>query len=104
MSHIETERLILRTWMLPRDLDDAAELYGDPDTMNHTHSGAVDRVTAERIVTNFIDLDERQGFCPWPIVVKETRELVGACGLTYVPGTSDVCIAWVLKQIGRAHV
>ena len=103
MSFIETERCILRTWMLPGDAADAAALYGDPDVMRYIPRGPADVAGASRIVAHLIALDETQNFGIWPVIEKSTRALVGTCGLAYVPGTADVEIAWLFKREAWGH-
>ena len=43
MSFIETPRLLIRKWQLPRDVEDAFAVYGDPETMHFIPGGAIDR-------------------------------------------------------------
>jgi RimJ/RimL family protein N-acetyltransferase len=97
LSFIETPRLLLRTWMLPGDAADAAEIFRDPRVMRYIPVGPVDAASAVRIVERMIERDERDGFGVWPVVSKQTSRVVGESGITYIPGTRDVEIAWLFK-------
>lgn len=99
MSFIETERLLIRKWQLPRDLDDALAIYGDPDVMHYIPIGALDREATERLVRRMIERDEQQGYGIWPVVHKADHRVIGACGVTQIPGWEpDIEIAWIFNK------
>ena len=106
MSFIETERLIVRKWQLPRDIDDAHAIYGDPETMHYIPCGALSREATERLVRRFIDKDEQNGFGIWPVVLKENQRVIGECGLAHIPQYgSDIEMAWIFNRVyhGRGY-
>jgi len=80
MSYIETERLIVRTWM-PNDASALAAIYGDPDTMKYILSGAKTLEQTRVAIAQMIEAQERDGCSMWPVVLKENSELIGSCGL-----------------------
>lgn len=99
MSFIETPRLAIRKWDLPRDLDDALAIYGDPQTMHFIPCGALDRDRTQRLVERMIERDESNGFGIWPVVHKGEHRVIGECGVTYIPGYgTDVEIAWIFNR------
>ena len=99
MSFIETERLLIRTWQLPRDLDDALAVYGDPDVMHFIPIGALDREQTQGLVQRMIDRNEAQGYGIWPVVHKGDHRVIGECGVTQIPGWEpDVEIAWIFNK------
>lgn len=99
MSFIETERLMIRKWQLPRDLDDAMAIYGDPETMRYIPIGALSAEQCERLVLRMIERDEQQGFGIWPVVHKQDHRVIGQCGITQIPGYEpDVEIAWIFNR------
>lgn len=89
--------------MLPRDLDDAVELYSDPAVMESMPGGPLDRVGVNRLVAKFIETDETLGFSMWPVVTKAERAIIGSCGLIRVPDTTDISIGWTLKRKYWGH-
>ncbi len=68
MSYIETARLLLRTW-LPADIAPLAAIYGDTEEAT--------RAAVERMSRDY----ERDGMSLWPVVLKTSGTLIGACGL-----------------------
>jgi [ribosomal protein S5]-alanine N-acetyltransferase len=104
MSFIETQRLVIRKWQLPRDLDDAFALYGDPQTMHFIPCGALTREQTERLVLRMIEKDEQQGYGIWPVVHKEEHRVIGECGITQIPEHEpDVEIAWIYNKNYHRH-
>ena len=99
MSFIETERLLIRKWQLPRDLDDAVAIYGDPQTMRFIPCGALDREQTQRLVQRMMEKDEEQGYGIWPVVHKADHRVIGECGITQIPGHEpDIEIAWIFNS------
>jgi RimJ/RimL family protein N-acetyltransferase len=96
MSYIETQRLILRTWMpadatawLPIIMKDEVKQYLAGPYRN------VDDVNAW--ISRQIEEQEREGFSRWPVVRKSDGALVGRCGLHRF-GSGEVEIAWVFDS------
>ena len=81
MKHmIETERLLLRRYTM----DDFEALYGllsDPETMQH-YPAPYDEAGTKRWITWNLDNYEKYGFGLWAVVLKETGEFIGDCGIT----------------------
>lgn len=95
MSFIETQRLLLRAWMVPADVDDAFGIFGDPEVMRFIPRGVVPHDEMAAFLERLESVAEREpGLGLWPVVEKESRAVVGACGIVHVPGTHDVEIAW----------
>lgn len=102
MSFIETERLLLRTWMLPSDLDDAVELFTDEDAQRFYIRGSLKPENVSAYVQRLVEKDEREGFGVWPVIEKESHSLVGAAGLSRVADLGgDVEVEWVFKAASR---
>ncbi|MGA7569326.1 MAG: GNAT family N-acetyltransferase [Candidatus Aquilonibacter sp.] len=80
MSYIETERLILRTWM-SGDAPALAAIYGDPETMKYILSGTKTLEQTRALILQMAEAQERDGCSMWPVVLKESSELIGSCGL-----------------------
>ena len=77
---LETKRLILRELTM-KDFDELYEILSDPQTMQH-YPAPFDQ---ER-VRNWIIVNQQRyqtlGFGLWGVVLKETGELIGDCGIT----------------------
>ena len=77
---IETDRLILReyTW---DDYDALFEILSDPETMRH-YPAPYDEAGVRRWIQWNLDNYEKYGFGLWAVVLRETGEFIGDCGLT----------------------
>lgn len=77
---IETRRLILREYT-PEDFDDLYEIVSDPETMEHYPAPFTPEKTKHWIEWN-LENYQKYGFGLWAVVLKETGEFIGDCGLT----------------------
>lgn len=77
---IETKRLFLRELTL-NDFADLFEILSDKETMQHYPKP----FTKERVknwITWNLDNYQKYGFGLWAVVLKETGEFIGDCGIT----------------------
>ena len=77
---IETERLLLRKYT-PDDFSMLYEILSDPETMQHYPAPFDKRKTRNWITWN-LDNYEKYGFGLWAVILKETGEFIGDCGIT----------------------
>jgi ribosomal-protein-alanine N-acetyltransferase len=103
VSYIETERLIVRTWLLPADLPAAQALFSDPDVQRWYIRGTLDPAGVPAYVRALAASEERDGFGIWPVVEKSAREVIGACGIARVPGEAFTEIAWAFVPQARGR-
>ena len=77
---IQTPRLLLReyTW---EDLDALYEILSDAETMQH-YPKPYDLEGAKRWIAWSLDNYQKYGFGLWAVILKETGEFLGDCGLT----------------------
>ena len=77
---LETERLILREYS--QDYFDALyEILSDEQTMKH-YPKPYDKKGVQRWIDWSLDNYQKYGFGLWAIVLKETGEFIGDCGIT----------------------
>jgi RimJ/RimL family protein N-acetyltransferase len=96
MSYIETERLIMRTWMP----SDAPALYAMAQKPEVTRYLIRQNPTMEQVqawIVHETDLQEMDGFSCWPVVRKGDGALIGRCGPRRMP-EGWVEIAWVFDS------
>ena len=80
---LETDRLVLRQLTLA-DADSLLGIFSDPETMRY-YPGTKDREeTFAWIQWNLKSYAER-GFGLWVVLLKDSREFVGQCGLIWQP-------------------
>jgi len=96
MSYIETERLILRTWM-PGDAPEWHAIASKPDVARYLVTKTPTLETIAAWIGKQIEEQDREGFSCWPVVRKENGRLIGRCGLHRMP-EGYVEIAWIFDS------
>ena len=76
----ETERLYLRK-ITRDDFDSWREILSDPETMKH-YPAPYDDAGVWRWVDWTLNNYEKYGFGLWAVILKETGEFIGDCGIT----------------------
>jgi ribosomal-protein-alanine N-acetyltransferase len=95
---IETARLVLRPFTRA-DEPALAGLYADPAVTRFLPAST--RPPAERaarVVHFFTEHWERYGYGVWAVVEKETGDVLGQCGLNFVPDVESVEVLYTLAQ------
>ena len=77
---LETDRLILREYV-EEDFDALFEILSDTETMQHYPAPFDENKTRNWINWN-LDNYKKYGFGLWAVVLKETGEFIGDCGIT----------------------
>ena len=80
MTILETERLTLRQYTQD-DFDALYEILSDPETMKHYPKPYDEKGTQRWLDWNFANYRDC-GFGLWAVVLKETGEFIGDCGIT----------------------
>ena len=78
---IETERLYLRE-LQQADSDSLRKILQDEQTM-YAYEGAFDDKEVQNWLNKQIENYRRDGFGLWAVILKETDEMIGQCGLTW---------------------
>ena len=78
---LETERLLLRE-MTENDLDDLKEILMDGPTM-YAYEGAFTEEETRGWLEGQFRRYRENGFGLWAVVLKETGEMIGQCGLSW---------------------
>jgi len=97
MPEIETERLLLRMFS-QSDLDDLSIIYADADVMKFLSGHPLTRDETEGWLTYFLAGWETYGFGWWAVVLKETGNLIGHCGLQFIHITPEVEVTYGLSK------
>ena len=99
---IETDRLLLREWTRD-DLDDLARLLTDPDVMRYYPAPFTDE-QVEAWLRWQLDSYRAHGHGLWKLLLRETGEFAGQCGLVVqdIEGTSEIEVGYhVLPHLWR---
>lgn len=84
---LETERLFLRE-MGPADWGALCKILQDEETM-YAYEGAFSDEEVRDWLQRQMDRYEKWGFGLWAVVLKESGEMIGQCGLTMQPWKED---------------
>lgn len=97
MPEIETARLLLR--MFSRDdLDDLSRIYADADVMRYLSGHPLTRDETAGWLNYFLAGWEDYGFGWWAVVLKESGELIGHCGLQFIHVTPEIEVTYGLAK------
>lgn len=80
---LETERLYLRE-LVPSDFESLCKILKDKNTM-YAYEGAFNDDEVQEWLDRQIARYQKWGFGLWAVVLKETNEMIGQCGLTMQP-------------------
>lgn len=80
---LETERLHLRE-MNQADFDSLCKILQDEDTM-YAYEGAFSNNEVQEWLDGQISRYQKWGFGLWAVILKETDDMIGQCGLTMQP-------------------
>jgi ribosomal-protein-alanine N-acetyltransferase len=88
---LETERLILRTWLL-NDLKDFFEIYGDAEVWRNIDPKGVfqSEDVARRSLRRGIAYQQEHGISHWATVEKRMGKVIGACGFNLFEDGPDL--------------
>ena len=99
IPRIETARLLLRQFTVA-DLDDYVEhIFADADVMRYLPKRDMSpRDRAERTIAAFNEHWSQRGYGVWAVTDKITGQLIGHCGLNFVPEAGEVEVLYALRQ------
>ena len=97
---LETERLYLRK-MSQADFKDLCKIMQDEETM-YAYEGAFSDTEVQEWLDRQILRYQKWGFGLWAVILKETNEMVGQCGLTMQPW-KDKEVLEIGYLFGRIH-
>jgi ribosomal-protein-alanine N-acetyltransferase len=96
---IETERLLLRTFME----DDASLIYElnlDPEVTRYTLDPIIDVAHAKKILNEVIlPQYTLYGHGRWAVHLKTTLEFIGWCGLKFRPERNEIDLGYRFRKI-----
>jgi len=99
LPEIETERLLLRQFA-SADLDVYAEsVFADPDVTRFLPKRDIPpRERAERVLKYFSEHWQKYSFGDWAVTGKADGQLIGHCGLNFVPEVGEVEVEYALAK------
>ncbi len=101
---LETKRLILRPFTLS-DLDEAARLHGDPESMVWSLDGTLDRAQTRAKLHERMACQESHGFSKLAVFEKGCSGLIGYCGfaMAEIDGRPQPELGYRLKGSARGR-
>jgi [ribosomal protein S5]-alanine N-acetyltransferase len=80
MTILQTNRLLMRHWTKD-DVEKVSKFWGNHDTMKYC-AGALSDKYISMVVNSIINFQNENGYTfLFPIVLKETNDVIGVCGL-----------------------
>ncbi len=103
MAVMTTQRLILRE-IADADLDPLAALFGDEEVMRY-YPQPMSRSEAQSWIEWNQRLYRSHGFGLWAMVLRDTGEFAGDCGLTpqYVDGIKEIEVGYHVRTCFQGH-
>ncbi len=93
---LETSRLILREW-LPDDWVRLKPIATNPQVIRYVGMG---QPPSDEQIRAYIEAARKlyrdAGFCLWPLVYRESQELIGFCGFDHLWGGEEIEIGYWL--------
>ena len=99
LPELETERLVLRQFT-PADLDVyAMRIFADPEVTRFLPKRDIPpRQRAERVLKYFSEHWLEHGFGDWAVTDRADGQLIGHCGLNFVPEAGEVEVEYSLAK------
>jgi [ribosomal protein S5]-alanine N-acetyltransferase len=98
MVMLETKRLVFREMNL-HDVDDLLKVLSDPEAMQF-YPQPFDRQMTQTWIERNIERYDRYGVGLWALILKESGELIGDCGLVVqeVDGVEEIEIGYHIRR------
>ena len=96
MNIIETERLIIRSYS-HNDISKLSIILSDPITMSFWPEPFTIEQTRHWVNSNILRCEEL-GFGRWAVILKDTEELIGDCGImiTEIDGKQELDLGYII--------
>lgn len=100
----ETKRLVIRA-LSAQDVPVLAVALADPSVMRYSLRGVLTREQTAEFVEWCIGLYRERGYGPWALIEKDSKALVGFCGLSpeVIDGAEEVHIGYRLAPQFWGH-
>ena len=85
------------------DFDALHAVYSDPDVVRYIPGGVRDEEGTRRRLDELIVHHLRHAVSKWAVILTSTGQLIGDCGLQYLPGTEDLELGFHLAQAHWGH-
>lgn len=100
----QTNRLLLRQFTID-DLDALVAMHNNPEVTRFLYSGVKTLEENRKRLLEWIAEYEQYGFSKWAVVLHDTGELIGRCGLSpeEVEGASHWELGWTFARPHWGH-
>ncbi|WP_118915421.1 GNAT family N-acetyltransferase [Mycobacterium shigaense] len=99
---IRTERLTIRP-LRRSDLDAMHAVYSDPEATRFIPGGVRDRDGTRQRVADLIDHHDCHGASKWAVTLSHNGQLIGDCGLQFLPGRQDLELGFHFARAYWGH-
>jgi [ribosomal protein S5]-alanine N-acetyltransferase len=102
MSHIETERLLLKR-MTEWDLESLASLFADPEVMHFSLRGPCSIEETKEVMEIILENERKYGLGACSVILKETGQWIGFCALWRGGDKIDFGYRFLKESWGRGY-
>lgn len=96
---IETERLLVRSFVPESDSEPMFDVYGDREVMEFIPGGALGDIDAVRATLETHAKEQRaRGFSSWAVVERKTGRVIGDAGFGVFAPTGDIELGYTLAR------
>ena len=96
---IQTDRLTLRAFT-EADVDIMYSILSGKDVLRYfpPNPDPITRERAKKMITRILSHWEEHGYGLWAVTLAETGQLLGRCGIQYIPETDEVEVDFILDR------
>ena len=96
---IESDRLLIRSFVADTDSEAMLDVYGDPEVMRYIPGGALSDIAAVRTTLELhARTQQTQGFSFWSVVERATGRVIGDAGFGIFEPTGEIELGYTLAR------
>lgn len=101
---IQTERLLLRAFT-DTDTDRMFDILSGKDVLRYfpPNPNPITRERAQKMITRILAHWEERSYGLWAVTIAKSGQLLGRCGLQYIPETNEVEVDFILDRDFWGH-
>ena len=95
---IETERLLVRSFVPHTDSESMIAVYCDPEVMRYIPGGALSAESVRATLEEYAQAHEERGFSSWALIERASGRLIGDTGFHIFAPTGEIELGYTLAR------